>query len=567
MRYHPVKHVALALALVLTTSATSARARAATVWTAARSPHFTLQTTAGDKRAREALTYFERVYAFFGAYLNVAPPTHPVQLIVFSGEREYVPYRMNDFAVAYYQPAIDRDYIVLQSVDADSAPTVIHEYTHLVLRDAGARYPAWLAEGIAEFFSTMEQDGARVRLGRVPLGRLMELRKAPMMPVARLLAVDQESPEYKSKANADVFYAQSWALAHMVMAHERYRGGAARFLALVGGGTPAFSAFSLVYQRSIDDIDRDLRQYLTRELFPSIVVDVPPPPPVAITTAAIASFDAELMLANLVAAQRGAEDKARSAYRALTRQKPDHPALTEAMAFFELRAGRRAEATSLFARTILLGTTNALAYTEYARLISGTTPDRAASMFARALELGPDNVEVRMRAAANQVQLRNGQVALDLIGSIDRVPEPLRYEFYQVIANAHSLQGDFDQAAQAASLVAENAHTVEERRFAASLMTIVGGPADMTVMVRGRLTHIDCASAALVLSVATDNGQLSLLLDDRSKVAVPGTVGRVDLECGAQDRALRIGYADANPPPGIHGRVRFLDFREREAAR
>lgn len=571
MRHQPVginrRAAALAAGALVIACVATRQPGAAVTWTAASSAHFSIHTTSGEKRAREALTHFERVHAFFSAYLTLPPPTHPVQLIVFSGEREYAPYRLNDFAIAYYQPAVDRDYVVMQSIDADSESTVIHEYTHLVLRDAGAKYPAWLAEGLAEFFSTLEQDGNKVRLGRVPLGRLVELRKESPMPVAKLLAITQDSPEYTSKAGASRFYAQSWALSHMVMAHERYRAGAQQFLRLVGDGTPAFAAFDAVYHRSIAEVDRDLRQYLERELFPFFAADVPPPPPVTVAVQPTSTFDAELVLANLLAAQRGSDTRARDAYRALTRQKPDHAGLTEAMAFFELRAGRRVDATSLFARAILIGTNNAMAYAEYARLIGRSEPDRASSMFARALELAPDSIEVRMRAAGNQVLLRNGQAALDLVAGIDRVPEPLRYEFYQVLANAHALLANFDEAAQAAALVAENAHTADERRFAAELMQITGGPADMTVVVRGRLTDINCAGDALVLSVTTDRGALALVLDDRSKVAVPGTLGRVDLDCGPQDRPLRVGYADANPPSGTQGRVRFLDFRSPAAGR
>lgn len=39
----------------------------------------------------------------------------------------------------------------MQSLDADSYPIVVHEYAHLIMWHAGATYPAWLNEGLAEF--------------------------------------------------------------------------------------------------------------------------------------------------------------------------------------------------------------------------------------------------------------------------------------------------------------------------------------------------------------------------------------------------------------------------------
>lgn len=170
---------------------------AAQEWTHARSDHFEVYTTGGDRRAREALTFFERVRAFFAEVLMLAPHTDvPARLVIFSGEREFAPHRPNGAAVAYYLPAADRDYIVMRSLDADAYPLVVHEYVHLLLRHAGARYPAWLAEGLADFFSTMRLEISRVAVGVVPPGRLEYLADTgALMDLDRLFAVTHESPE------------------------------------------------------------------------------------------------------------------------------------------------------------------------------------------------------------------------------------------------------------------------------------------------------------------------------------------------------------------------------------
>ena len=117
------------------------------------------------------------MHAFFTDFLKITP-THrnPTRLILFSNAKEYAPYRLNDAAIAFYQPGPDRDYIVMSSFDADPYPVVVHEYAHLMIRYSGANYPIWLNEGIAEFYSTMTPAGGKMlALGRVPEDRLQYL--------------------------------------------------------------------------------------------------------------------------------------------------------------------------------------------------------------------------------------------------------------------------------------------------------------------------------------------------------------------------------------------------------
>ena len=116
-----------------------AHPHAAEMWTYGSSDHFEVYTTGGDKRARAALAYFERVHAFFADFLKLAPQQrHPTRLIVFSNDREYAPYRPNAGVVAFYAPGPDRDYIVMRSMDPEAYPIVVHEYAHLIVRHSGS---------------------------------------------------------------------------------------------------------------------------------------------------------------------------------------------------------------------------------------------------------------------------------------------------------------------------------------------------------------------------------------------------------------------------------------------
>src|SRR5215510_8657920 len=112
-----------------------ARAEAAEDWTYASSEHFEVYTTAGGGTARGALTYFERIHAFFAEQLGVSPKQKvPTRVIIFSTDRQFAPYRPSQAAAAFYLSGADRDYIVMGRFDEESDDIVAHEYVHLLIR-------------------------------------------------------------------------------------------------------------------------------------------------------------------------------------------------------------------------------------------------------------------------------------------------------------------------------------------------------------------------------------------------------------------------------------------------
>lgn len=533
-------------------------------WTRTTSSHFEIYTSGGEKRAREALAYLEPVRGFFDAFLSLPPSTRlATRVILFSNDTEFDPYRGSYSAAAYYQPARDRDYIVLRAFDENSQPVIVHEYAHLALERSGASYPAWLSEGLAEFFSTMSPERGRMVLGRAPAGRVSTLQTESMLPVSRLLEVDRESPEYAS-SHAGVFYAESWALTHMLAAGERYQPKVDQFLAMVARGTPAAKALVTVYQKSVTDIDRDLRLYVKVGYFrqlsaPYAAMQSAPQS----ETTAIDTFDAHLVLANLLAAGRNRETAARASFDALSRERPDRADVAVSRGLFELQAGHNDDAAKWLERAISGGTTDPAAHAELARLVEPLDLAKSTALLDTALALAPDDAMVRVRAAANLVHRHKPADALAMTSRIDnvsRLPTEQQFLFHQVVANAHLLLGEFDQAVAAAARVVDLARTPDERRFGESLMKDASGPADMTDVVRGRLRHVQCDGPMPILTVLTDAGTIRLVVDAPAKIVVPGGIAS-ELTCGEQDRPLRVGYSRGGAPQGTHGLVRFLDFK------
>src|ERR1700730_5709917 len=125
-------------------------------WRVTRSAHFEVYAQTNDQRAREILTWFEQLRAFFlqpsGWNTNLSQPDRvaPVQVVVFASPEEYQPYRLRTNDDAYYVGAGSQDYIVMAAASPHALGLAAHEYAHLVLRASGLQLPPWLNEGLAE---------------------------------------------------------------------------------------------------------------------------------------------------------------------------------------------------------------------------------------------------------------------------------------------------------------------------------------------------------------------------------------------------------------------------------
>lgn len=552
-----------ALAVVcLCSLSVGARARAAE-WTRAVTTHFEVLTTAGGGTAADVGDYLESIQSFFEAFLSLpAPSGTRTQVIVFANRREYAPYRTTASAAAYYQPSRDRDFIVLGEFTGDSEPTLVHEYAHAALERAGAVYPPWLSEGLAEFFSTVTPEKDRMVLGRPPIGRLATLAQGEFLPLARVLSVTRGSPEYTS-LHAGVFYAESWALVHMLVAGERYQPHVDRFLRSVATSVPVADAIRDAFGRTVDELERDLRQYLARGYYRQLSAPFRPRTGDARPNVTpLDRFDAELALATMLAAGPGRQAAARDAFERLSRERPEDGALAAARGRFELLDGDEAAARAWFDRAVSARTTDAMAWADLARLLESSDRARAGALLDTAVALAPDNVTVRLRLAAHLVQERRAADALSALARLSPTRREDRFLFYQVQANAYALTSDFDDARHAARMVAPLASTPAEIAFAEQLLRQVSGPPGVSRTIDGRLRQVDCAGPMMVLEVVTVNGTVRLALDDPKRIAVGGG-GTVDINCGPQDATLRVGFDDSAPPAGTAGRIRILDFRTR----
>jgi hypothetical protein len=173
-------------------------------------------------------------------------------VVVFDSQKSFGPYlpRFNGKPVklgGFFSGSETSNTIAMSLDDRDQALRIIfHEYTHLITANASRALPAWVSEGLAEFYSTfaVASDGKGGVLGRVIPAHYQLLGTNALLPIEQLLTVDHASPLYNEGQRRSIFYAQSWAIVHMFIAGEPSRSTElSDYLRLTAGGTASTEAW------------------------------------------------------------------------------------------------------------------------------------------------------------------------------------------------------------------------------------------------------------------------------------------------------------------------------------
>jgi tetratricopeptide (TPR) repeat protein len=204
-------------------------------WFEVRSAHFIVLTNASEKQARNTALQFERMRAVFHLLLPAASddsdPT--ITVLTVKDRRDMRAFEPEQYLTkdgldlsGFFLRAPDTNYIVVR-LDADEEhayATVYHEYTHYLLRKADGWLPLWLNEGLAQFYENTDVRSSNVQLGEPNVAQLQYLAITPMLPLATLFAVDARSPYYREEQKGTIFYAESWALTHLLILGDRTHG-------------------------------------------------------------------------------------------------------------------------------------------------------------------------------------------------------------------------------------------------------------------------------------------------------------------------------------------------------
>jgi Flp pilus assembly protein TadD len=570
---------------------------AETRWIKIETPHFEMYTTAGERSARDTLRYFEQVRSFFSQTL--ARPLEekgPVRIVAFSSEKEYQPYRPNEFAIAYYHETARHDYIVMNHTGAETFPVATHEYVHLVARHSNLKLPPWINEGLAELYSTIRPMGDKILVGSLVPGRFQALLQDKWTPLAAIIAADHDSPYYNEKNKAGSLYNEGWALTHMLALSPEYRAKFPQLMQSISDGALSADALEKAYGKPLHEIEMDLLTYLHGGRFQGVLI------PAKLEKVsddlgaqAADDFDVKLLLAE-IHDRNGGHEATRKVLEELIAQNPNRSEPYVDLADLAWRQGDSQQARTNFSKAFDLGERSPKLLWDYGQMIEPLDQAKAIQVFGELLKLEPNRLDVRLELASVQLRSHAAKEALETLAPIKKVTPADAPRLLTMIAYASLEVGDANKAAAAANQLKTVSASPADRERADEILRFIANPrpgksapeqAFEDSDARPVLTHRDAApepvrtavrrpsltgnfaelqcGAQARLVIETAQGKKLLLIDDPAKLLVNGRSGEtMDLSCGPQKPVqIRVEYDPAGTNhPGVDGVARAIHFEQ-----
>ena len=463
-----------ALPFVLLTALTLAQPReTGSRWIRLRATHLEILTDAGERSARQALDRLEQIRQVIPAGESRGPLD--LRVFLFASDREYRSYAPNSSASGFYQSGLERDYIVANA-SASLDRVIVHEYVHFVLNEKGASLPQWLQEGTAEFYSNIDISRSRLRVG-API----EAHRALLARGAWLDAAALRFPPANAQGGA-LYYAQSWALVHMLNLDPAYRDGMARFAQLLSGEATSVQddadVFRQAFGRGFEQALIDLRAYVPRLR----ATDVQPPPALFVAPASnapperLTAVDALLLRAEL-AFRLGHSTLAAELYRQGARDDPNSSAAAAGLGALALAQSRAEEARAHLERAVRLDPRNAAAWFESAMLEqdAGAGAARVRELLEKTVAANPNFGEAHALLGIRATDDGRYEAAVAHLQQAARLL-PRKSYVWHALAFAQEKTGDIPAAAQSARRAVRTAMTPEQAAMAEALLQRVTVP-------------------------------------------------------------------------------------------
>jgi tetratricopeptide (TPR) repeat protein len=569
----------LALPLSASLLATAAGAPA---WLRLDTPNFTIIGSVGQRELKSVAAEFERFRDAIGQLMGpgATATVVPAVVIVFASDKAFEPfkplYRGKPIpADGLFVGTSEVNYIAVVSGRRDVRP-ILHEYAHLMLANVAPYIPLWLGEGLADYYSTFElrRDGRQAVVGRPIEEHLRMLQEGRVFKVADLVKVQHDSPLYNEGTRRTVFYAQSWALVHYLLAGEPSRAGlVTEYIKAIETGEAADAAWSRIF--GSEPLDIGLKKYVARQEFNLAAESLTE----RIGTAAVvarplSNGEVDAFLGEFLIAQRREDDAAARlepaaarpdggrARIALARARVGQKRLADARALLEredapvgdwladyalgvatayaigqLTPGSEAVAATAFARDALRRVSVARPDLAHAwhllagfELLDDARREAAVTASRRALALAPNRLEYTVRHAEALARAGEYETARYLLERLLKNP-------FAVLLQDH-VRSQLEYIALAERAAAEMPD-VEAPRDGSGRMFVLKlrAPRADEERAAGMLTDVDCAPDGLTLHVRI-NGLMSQFrsggFQDIQFITYRDEL-RGDIRCGAHE--------------------------------
>ena len=277
-----VRYLLLALALIAVTPAS-----ASAEWRRAESQHFIVYSDGSERSLRDYSAKLERFHgllrARFGGPAQDDTRKLPVYLVADARALRIAQPQLPEGIAGYYMASENDIFaILIRGKDDD---LLLHEYTHHFMANVGqGRLPGWFSEGLAEYYATATVSTAGAASFGLPNpGRQYRLQQGRWLPMEQLLRA-QGSFDIESEAGRGMYYAQSWALTHWLLADQTRAKALGVYLNAVGAGRDPVEAWQASFGIAPDALEAQLKSYTRGRLFYSELNIPPITPEITVST-------------------------------------------------------------------------------------------------------------------------------------------------------------------------------------------------------------------------------------------------------------------------------------------
>lgn len=433
-------------------------------WLRVTAGPFTVLTSAGESPARKWAHELERFnHGLQGIVPVQSEQLSPVTVVLFKNDRE-----MESFApLENGRPAkvgglfvhtneFNTIMVSLTRLGDETRHVVFHETVHWHLGPTGEQLPLWLSEGLADLYATFElTDGAREQIG-APLGGYAKLlRSGNLISLAQLIATNRGSVLYNEQARGNMFYAESWALTHLLLLADGSPGvaGLETYLAALRRGRGSAAAFTEAFG-NMAALETRLKSYVPATVLRRTAGPRGVDAPVAVVVSDAPPVEVELAKGALLLGSRGPAAAERS-LRLAAELAPGDARVWELLGIATATgltgttdAQTRDAAAAHFRRSLQLEPTRLPAYEGLAGVVygAGTFEPGDGSLLARGLALAPGNAMIEAGVAGFEIRagkIPEGRARLNRICALDPAGERAATKYARQILEDQQLNADF----------------------------------------------------------------------------------------------------------------------------
>ena len=242
----------------------------AAAWRRAESAHFVVYSDGSEKALRSFVDELEILDALLRREYGVGSAESgsgklPIYLVADIGELRRV-YPGAPSVVGGFYSASPRDIFAVAILGAQGRHSLQHEYLHhFMLQHRPYPYPAWLVEGVAEYWATTHIDSDAVEVGRFSPGRVDPLSDPRWVPMEDLLR--RRPLELQGADQRRLYYSQAWLLTHYLARDPARRPQLLAYMKAVGEqGADPVRAMQTATGMDMRALESRLRAYLSGRL-------------------------------------------------------------------------------------------------------------------------------------------------------------------------------------------------------------------------------------------------------------------------------------------------------------